>query len=82
MCPRFHSVQCLHGMSFALSERSVRLRSGQSIVIGLEFPDFVFAELMDVLVRTLRVLREESELLGLQVSWLKAKLQPFGDPVC
>ncbi len=47
------------------------------------------AETLDIFLGALEVLNEESELLGLRVSWVKTKIQAFNDildilsvPVC
>ena len=39
----------------------------------------MFAETLDVLFGALKVVNEESEPLGLQVSWVKTKIQAFID---
>ncbi|KAG0715783.1 hypothetical protein GWK47_011157 [Chionoecetes opilio] len=39
----------------------------------------IFAESLEVLVMALEVLHEEAKPLGLEVSWLKTKVQVFGD---
>ena len=39
----------------------------------------IFAETLDILWGALEVLNEESEPLGLQVSWVKTKIQAFND---
>ena len=47
----------------------------------LDFTDdaVIFAETLDFLLGALVVLNEESELLGLRVSWVKTKIQAFND---
>ena len=37
----------------------------------------IFAETLDILLGALEVLNEESEPLGLRVSWIKTKIQAF-----
>ena len=39
----------------------------------------IFAETLDIILGALKVLNEESELLGLRVSWVKTKIQTFND---
>ena len=39
----------------------------------------IFAETLDILLGALEVLNEESEPLGLWVSWVKTKIQAFND---
>ncbi|KAG0717015.1 hypothetical protein GWK47_008308 [Chionoecetes opilio] len=39
----------------------------------------IFAESLEVLVMALEALHEEAKPLGLEVSWLKTKVQVFGD---
>ena len=39
----------------------------------------IFAETRDILLGALEVLNEESESLGLRVSWVKTKIQAFND---
>ena len=39
----------------------------------------IFAETLDILVRVHEALKEESEPLGLQVSWVTIKIQAFTD---
>ena len=39
----------------------------------------IFVETLDILLGALEVLNEESEPLGLQVSWVKTKIQAFTD---
>ena len=39
----------------------------------------IFAETLDILLRALEVLNEESEPLGLRVPWVKTKIQAFND---
>ena len=54
---------------------------GNVEISDLDFVDdaVIFAETLDILLRALEVLNEESELLGLQVSWVKTKIQAFND---
>ena len=39
----------------------------------------IFAETLEILLRSLVVLNEESEPLGFRVSWAKTKIQAFND---
>ena len=39
----------------------------------------IFLETLDILLGALEVLNEESEPLGLRVSWVKTKIQAFND---
>ena len=47
----------------------------------LDFADdaVIFVETLDILLGALKVLNEESEPLGLRVSWVKTKIQAFND---
>ena len=65
-----------------LSERSSCGASfGNGKISGLDFADdaVIFVETLDILLGTLEVLNEESEPLGLRVSWVKTKIQDFND---
>ena len=54
---------------------------GEVRVTDLDFADdaVIFAETLDVLTEALETLSEEAEPLGLRVSWVKTKIQAFGD---
>ena len=54
---------------------------GLGRITDLVFPDdaVIFAEFMDMIVGVLETLSEEAEPLGLRVSWIKTKIQAFGD---
>ncbi|KAG0728745.1 Retrovirus-related Pol polyprotein from type-1 retrotransposable element R2 [Chionoecetes opilio] len=54
---------------------------GNTKIADLVFADdaVIFAESLEVLVMALEALHEEAEPLGLEVSWLKTKVQVFGD---
>jgi len=62
---------------------SERLSCGASFgnvkISELDFADdaAIFAEMLDILLQDLQALNEDSELLGLQVSWVKTKIQAF-----
>ncbi|KAG0726185.1 LINE-1 retrotransposable element ORF2 protein [Chionoecetes opilio] len=54
---------------------------GNTKIADLVFADdaVIFAESLEVLVMALEALHEEAKPLGLEVSWLKTKVQVFGD---
>ncbi|KAG0729032.1 tRNA (uracil(54)-C(5))-methyltransferase [Chionoecetes opilio] len=54
---------------------------GNTKITDLVFADdaVIFAESLEVLVMALEALHEEAKPLGLKVSWLKTKVQVFGD---
>ena len=54
---------------------------GNVKISDLDFTDdaVIFAETLDILLGALEVLNEESEPLGLRVSWVKTKIQAFND---
>ena len=63
-----------------MSERSSCSASFENVKISdLSFADdaVIFVETLDILLRVLEVLIEESELLELRVSWVKTKIQAF-----
>ena len=64
-----------------MSERSSCVhRLGMSKSQTLISPTIViFSETLDILLGALEALNEESEPLGLQVSWVKTKIQAFND---
>ena len=65
-----------------MSERSSCCASFGNVKISdLDFADdaVIFAETLDILLGALDVLIDESEPLGLQVSWVKTKIQAFND---
>ena len=54
---------------------------GNVNISDLDFADnaVIFAETLDIFLGALEVQNEESELLGLQVFWVKTKIQAFND---
>ncbi|KAG2470143.1 MTSSL protein, partial [Polypterus senegalus] len=54
---------------------------GEESFTDLDFADnaVIFVESMDALIGALKILSEESECLGLQVSWIKRKIQAFNE---
>ena len=54
---------------------------GNVKITDLDFADdaVIFADTLDILSGALEVLNEESEPMGLQVSWVKTKIQAFID---
>ena len=54
---------------------------GDVRITDLDFADdaVIFAETVGILTSALETLSEESEPLGLRVSWIKTKVQAFGD---
>ena len=54
---------------------------GNVKISDLDFADdaVIFVETLDILLGALKVLNEESEPLGFQVSWVKTKIQAFND---
>ena len=65
-----------------MSERtSCGASFGNVKISDLDFADdaVIFAKTLDILLGALDVLNEESEPLGLWVSWVKTKIQAFSD---
>ena len=54
---------------------------GNVKISDLDFADdaVIFAETLDIFLGALEVLNEESEPLGLRISWVKTKIQAFND---
>ena len=54
---------------------------GNVKISDLDFADdaVIFAETLDILLGALEVMNKESEPPGLQVSWVKTKIQAFND---
>ena len=84
MCTGSHTFQRLYELD---SGSSISERSSCSALFGninisdLDLADdaVIFAETLDILLGAFEVLNEESEPLGLQVSWVKIKIQAFND---
>ena len=72
-------------MDWILGRMSERSSCGASFgnvkISDLDLADYavIFAETLDILLGALDVLNEESEPLGLRVSWVKTKIQAFND---
>ena len=72
-------------MDWILGRMSERSSCGASFgnvkISDLDFTDdaVIFVETLYILLGALGVLNEESEPLGLQVSWVKTKIQAFND---
>ena len=72
-------------MDWIQGKMSERPKCGASFgnvkISYLYFADdaFILAETLDILLGALEVLNEESEPLGLHVSWVKTKIQAFND---
>ena len=73
---------CMDWILRRISERSSCGTSlGNVKLSDLDFADnaVIFAEILDILLGAQEVLNEESEPLGLRVSWVKTKIQAFND---
>ena len=72
-------------MDWVLGRAVDRSRCGADIgntkITDLDFADdaVIFAESLEVLVLALEALHEDAKPLGLKVSWIKTKVQVFGD---
>ena len=72
-------------MDWILRRMLERSRCGVSFgnvkISDLDFADdaVIFAESLEILLGALEVLNDDSEPLGLRVSWVKTKIQAFND---
>ena len=75
-------ITCMDWILGRMSERSICGASFGNVKISdLDFADdaVIFAETLDILLGALEMLNQESEPLGLRVSWVKTKIQAFND---
>ena len=82
VCTGPHIFQHLYGLDWKMSDRSSCGASfGNVNISDLDFADdaVIFAVTMDILMGALQALNEESEPLGLRVSWVKTKIQASND---
>ena len=83
MCTGPHAFQHLFGLDSGEDVGEIKLRCivWECQISDLDFADdaVIFAETSDILLGALEVLNEESEPLGLRVSWVKTKIQAFND---
>ncbi|KAG2468403.1 CC162 protein, partial [Polypterus senegalus] len=65
----------------AVGSSGCRASVGEERFTDLDFADaaLIFVESMEALMGALEILSEESECLGLRVSWMKTKIQAFND---
>ena len=82
-CTGPHTFQHLYGLDSRedVRDQAAVHRLGMSRSLTLISADnvVIFAETLDILLEALGVLNEESEPLGLRVSWVKTKIQAFND---
>ena len=78
-----HTFQHLYGLHSWEDIREIKLRCmlWECQDRYLDFVDdaVIFAEILDILLGALEVLHEKSKPQGLQVSWVKTKIQVFND---
>ena len=80
MCPCPKTLQHLHGP--CTGEKSgCRVSFGTVQITDIDLADdaVIFAETTDILAKVLVSLSEKTEPLGMRVSWIKTKVQAFGD---
>ena len=68
-------------MGRVVGRTSCGVSFGDVRITDLDFADdaVILAETIETLTEALETLSEESEPLGLRVSWIKTKIQAFGD---
>ena len=77
MCTAPNTFQHLYGLDSREDVGEIKLRSfGNVKISNLDFADdaVVFAETLEILLGALEVLNDDSEPLGLRVSWVKTKI--------
>ena len=83
MCTDPHTFQPLYGLdSGRMSKRSsCGATFGNVKISDLDFADdeVIFVETLTILTGVIEALNEESEPLGLRVSWVKTNIQAFID---
>ena len=83
MCTHPHAFStCIDWILERILERSsCGVSFGDVKISDLDLADdaVIFAETLDILLGALEVLNEESEPLGLRVSWVKTKIQAVND---
>ena len=83
MCTGPNTFQHLYGLDSGEDIGEIKLRcivlECQDLQLNFADDAVIFAETLDILLGVLEVLNEESEPLGLRVSWVKTKIQVFND---
>ena len=81
MCTGPHTFQHLNGLDYREDVGEIKLRCivWECQDLGFRVHTVILAETLDILLGALEVLNEESEPLGLRVSWVKTKIQAFND---
>ena len=83
MCTGSHTFSHFYGLD---SGEDVRDQAAGALIRNVKISDLdfvddavIFAETLDIFLWALEVLNEESEPLGLRVSWVKNMIQAFND---